>query len=208
MDGHQTLEELGWLEVRDIYDNQGLVHLAQSLGSVEPRVVNLSPTPSAQAKHKSFSYYYGLGQFPMHTDTAFWPIPARYIVLRSAGANDTPTLLLPFPKLQTLLNSCRVDTAIFGIRTHLGSRYGKAVFSQHPFGVRFDPCYMKGATEAAKELMGRLSFPDPGLIDRFKWSGTNALIIDNWKCLHARAPLATNGLGRKLFRVYVSETER
>jgi alpha-ketoglutarate-dependent taurine dioxygenase len=204
-----ALEEFGWVEIRDVSDNIALSHLADALGSITSRTIALlTPSSKGKASSRSFSYHYGRGQFPMHSDTAFWPTPARYVVLRSAEPCNTSTLLMQSPELRRILHGHRVDTAIFSIRTTAGNSYGKAIFSREPFGIRFDPCYMKATNSDARKLIESLSFPDSNSILKFTWTGSNALIIDNWKCLHARAPIDNGDTERRLSRIYVGGSQQ
>jgi alpha-ketoglutarate-dependent taurine dioxygenase len=206
MQGLRALASFGWMEVDGIHDTEELSRLAASLGRVSDRAIaSLSPSAIKQGRSRSFSYHYGLNQFPMHSDTAFWELPARYVVLRSARASNTPTLLLPFPNLRDILKASRAETAIFGVRTTIGSFYGKSSSSWNPFMVRFDPCYMTPANPDARRLAASLSYPDSSLIHRFFWNGANALVIDNWRCLHARAPIEAADTERTLTRIYVME---
>lgn len=201
----RVLDKEGWVEINGIDSDLALMNLAVSLGRIvgDQKISNLSPSSRAAATSRSFSHHYGLGQFPMHSDTAFWQMPARYVVLRSRSPSDTPTLLLPSARLKRLLDASPVDTAIFRIRTTSGNSYGKAVFARDPIGIRFDPCYMKATNSHARELMDNLSFPNDDNIHRLTWTGTNALIIDNWRCLHARASVGELDRNRTLSRIYV-----
>ena len=202
------LEQLGWMEVDHIQDTEGLLRLGKSLGRIVGDAQLLSPSDKQNATSRSFSYYYEHGQFPMHSDTAFWQAPARYVILKAQVASPTPTLLLPFPELQKIIQSARIETAIFSIRTTSGSHYGRAQFAKDTFGIRFDSCYMKSANRDAKALVDILSFPPNKLVERFEWRGTNALVIDNWRCLHARGSVAKGDSVRTLARIYVTRTER
>ena len=53
------------------------------------------------------SAQFGMGEFPLHTDTAFWTIPARFLILRVSGDTRRPTTLLSFRKL---INRGLIDT--------------------------------------------------------------------------------------------------
>src|SRR4051794_6145768 len=84
------LEFYGWQFVSNISSRDDLIKLAQSLGRPRPSltgsiVKELRPVAKHAAQRLTLSATYGLGTFPLHTDTAFWPVPARYVVLRVHG---------------------------------------------------------------------------------------------------------------------------
>jgi hypothetical protein len=57
----------------------------------EIRVVSAS-----RARTGTLSATYGSGDFPLHTDTAFWPVPARYVVFQLRGDTRRSTTILSF----------------------------------------------------------------------------------------------------------------
>src|SRR5215831_5432903 len=60
--------------------------LAASLGEVvhgrnRQQVEHVIPRTAETAYAGSLSTTYGLGSIPIHTDTAHWPVPCRYLVI-------------------------------------------------------------------------------------------------------------------------------
>jgi len=48
---------------------------------------------------KSFSYHFEFGNFPLHTDTAFWHLPAKYLILYSDIRSNAATTLVNFNEI-------------------------------------------------------------------------------------------------------------
>jgi hypothetical protein len=103
---NKKLADCGWVEVDEIRSTEALIILAESLGKIIPHPdgnhLNLvKPKSSEKAINGSFSNKYGYGEFPFHTDTAFWLQPARYIVMASLLASDTETVIISLGQLAT-----------------------------------------------------------------------------------------------------------
>lgn len=81
-----------------------LLAVASKYGKIIPDnngniVQKVRAKQSGTGIRESFSYCFGLGKFPWHTDTAFWNIPARYIILSSQMSSMCPTNCVKFDKL-------------------------------------------------------------------------------------------------------------
>jgi hypothetical protein len=81
--------------------------LAEKLGEIAPGrgrqlVEVIVPRTPDTAFAGSLSRKYGLGSLPLHTDTAHWPLPCRYLLIACAspGPIPTPTLLLDARRVQ------------------------------------------------------------------------------------------------------------
>jgi hypothetical protein len=213
--GHRIQSDLftaGWTEIAGVHDDKSLVELAGCMGEILPDhagnvVAKLTPTLVGQAASRSFSYHYGHGEFPLHTDTAFWPMPARYVLLRSERSSATATLLLSSESVDGAFGLSSARRAIFAVRTTKATVYS-APFLQPPhIGVRFDPCYMKPANATAMALVDAVR-QAATKAHEFFWTGANALVIDNWRCLHGRRYIEDGDIGRCLSRIYVGETKQ
>jgi alpha-ketoglutarate-dependent taurine dioxygenase len=95
--------------------------------------------------------------------------------------------------------------SIFLIRTVEGAVYGKILFDGMKHAVRYDPCYMHPVNGSASVLAKLLKETGANSADceRFEWGGNNAIILDNWRCLHGREKVEGNEIGRELWRVYI-----
>lgn len=197
-----------WLEINGVYDDESLIELAKQYGAIARNragesVAKLSPRRISQSSARSFSFHYGYGKFPLHTDTAFWMCPARYVLMRSNDSSCTSTLILDAENTMELFASPSAKNALFGILTNESTFYGSAMLGANR-GIRFDPCYMRPANSAAKHLSEQVGKASEKA-HAFEWTGANALLIDNWACLHGRNEIGLNDLGRCLSRVYIEE---
>ena len=84
------LDTYGWTYVDGISSCDELLALGRSLGRPVPSpkgemIKEIRVTPTGKARAGSQSSIYGTGPFPLHTDTVFWPVPVRYVILRAYG---------------------------------------------------------------------------------------------------------------------------
>lgn len=187
---------------------EAMLRIASALGTIirDPAgelVSLLRPQYSHQTLSRSFSFRHGHGAFPLHTDTAFWSIPARYLVLKAKQASPTCTTILSSHKAQRILSSSLAQRAIFGLRTTQSSRYCPVRIDGREDCYRYDPNYMKPANEQAKQLAVAIDNVASNLLTQITWTGSNAIVIDNWRCLHGRCAVTPGDLDRALLRIYV-----
>lgn len=154
----------------------------------------------------SFSNVYGLSQFPWHTDTAFWDIPCRYLLLSAESANDCPTIYHTFKSLVSDWEDFKIlaSKAIFKLTLPSGIRVVPFKFNRgKSTGYRYDQHIMSPYNESAKIIDAILK---NGIYKvkpiEVKWTGKNAIIIDNWMGIHSRG-VAVNCPDRKLYRLYI-----
>jgi hypothetical protein len=198
----------GWQVLDDIADNEALYAIGSSLGDLvtDPSrrmQAILRPRHSDEVLTRSFSYRHGYGAFPLHTDTAFWSTPARYIILRSIAPSSTTTLVLPKQATDLLFSDSRSNRAVFWLGTNTGTRYAKVRLEEPAVGYRFDPNNMRAANEDGKWLAERVLQAAASELTHIVWTGRNALVIDNWRCLHGRGEVAPHDSNRALLRLYV-----
>lgn len=204
----KLLHDVGWAEIDCVPNKKALQEIAQDLGIMIPGpsgeyVSVLCPVLNHESRSKSFSYHYGLGKFPLHTDTAFWKVPARYLVMMSDRPSSTDTNVLSSRGVQEVLGSKLARRAIFSIRTIRSNHYGTVLLENARSGIRYDPCYMKPANKSAEELVELLDSITTKHLHAIRWTGVNALIIDNWRSMHGRGSVDEEDLGRRLTRIYV-----
>jgi len=154
---------------------------------------DLKPRERDAAPRGSMSSITGTGAQPMHTDGAYLPQPPSHIALwcLDPGEAHCPTHLWPIDT--TRLRRDRPNTLTAPVWVAQGG--GHAPFYCSLFDatgsrvrVRFDPFCIRPASgsnlalDAAKTL---LSAYCTGRVD-VSWTRYSMLIIDNWRCLHAR----------------------
>lgn len=208
----QKLHVDGWQVLDDVGDSETLYAIGCFLGNLVADPLGqmqtiLRPRYSDEALTRSFSYRHGYGAFPLHTDTAFWPTPARYIILWSKAPNSTTTVVLPKQATDLLFSESLSEKAIFWLRTNTGTRYAKIRLEEPTVGYRFDPNNMRAANEHGKWLAERVLQVAASELTHIVWTGRNALVIDNWRCLHGRGEVAPHDYNRTLVRLYVHERD-
>jgi hypothetical protein len=189
---------------RDLAD--AMLQLSGQLGlplrgrSGAPLIDRLIPREPRLARHNTFSGTFGTGSFPLHTDTAHWLKPARYVVLGAARASSdaarTTITTVPCMDQVTLEH---IAAGIFVVASGRGGFLGSICQKDRPF-CRFDPLCMRPVDRASEDAMR--SFEE--LISgqqrtMIQWSVGDVVILDNWSVLHGRSA----GTGeRVLLRLY------
>lgn len=191
-----------------------LLELARSLGRPIPSptgeiVKELSPKPTDAARPGTFSHSYGTGSFPLHTDTAFWTTPSRLVVLRGTGDLRRHTTLLSFADLladRTGELLATAERSVWRARIPSGSFYCSMKFgSGNQVGWRYDAQCMSPANRAAVTMQQILSSRLLSVaVQQIQWTGTIALVLQNWQVLHGRGPAPNHELNRIVERIYVA----
>lgn len=189
-----------------------LILLSQKLGKPVPvrtgdnAITALTPAPGRQAHPNSLSSRFSCGEFELHTDTAHWAIPCRYILLAcvDSGGGGRPTLLLDTKRLPlSTVQFELLNTAPVRITNSRNSFYSTILSRGRDF-VRFDAGCMTAPTitgSMALEVLRRKNWP--AQVERFFWRPGLGLVIDNWRILHGRGLAATEDPRRKLLRVSI-----
>ena len=206
------LEYKGWATIPGIRDEQSLMALAHELGTPLPnptgqKISQLRIQARAAARPNTLSAKFGTGAFPLHTDTAFWLVPARFLVMRVIGDNRRSTLVCPFHGLTNLAGEnfpAVVRESIWTVR--LSGTLVYTPMTLRPRGIRYDTGCMNPANRAAEKFERAMSEIAP-LVDAKKihWSEGMAAVIDNWQCLHGRGAEPSLEGERILQRIYVGE---
>lgn len=170
-------------------------------------VETLRPKLPGAAPVSSLSGKYGFKQFPFHVDGAHWAVPARFLVLACLRSDEqrTPTLLADrkalalAPDEEALLRS-----AVFLVRNGRNSFYASIITNGQSF-ARIDPGCMEPLSaegEAALRLFSSERLAPH--VQRIVWKAGDVAIIDNWRMLHARAPVQSKNSERILLRCLVA----
>ena len=203
MDLISELSIRGYAQLDDINSLELALSATEGLGPLLPlngqRVQRLVPKEREAATSNSFSRRHGRSAFPLHTDTAFWDEPARFIVLFSCGISHSATRVLPANDTNELMASARCDNPVFLRRTIRGAVYSRPWGDAAELNALYDPCCMSAANVAAQE------FEEEALkagerSHRLCWRGNTALVIDNWRVMHGRESCADDN--RLLYRFY------
>lgn len=166
----------------------------------------LLPTEADAAKPRSLSKVHAVGEFPLHSDTAHWLTPCRYVMLAcvSPGSGSRPTLLmdarrLPLDEHQSSL----LHSTPLRVTNGRNSFFSTILSRARPF-VRFDPGCMTATTPdgvKALEVLARQNWPD--YIETVLWKTGTVLVMDNWRVLHGRGHADCPDADRKLLRISI-----
>lgn len=207
-----SLKEKGWTEFSSGSSDTELILMALKIGNIikHPNgqsVFTLKPKLECEAIKGTFSNKCGLKGFPLHTDTAFFKRPARYILMHSIKANGCDTTLLPkvdFWDSLTQSDKTKAERAVYLIKTNNEKFYTSFIFQENgKRGIKFDPSCMFPANKYAKEF--DLKFQE--ILSKAKplslqWTDGKTIIIDNWINLHGRKS-AEKDIDRQLKRIYI-----
>lgn len=214
-----TLKEIelrGWCFTAPMSDGE-ITSLITKLGPVvtsartNDNYVDLKPYEKQGAPRHSMSAHTGTGEQPMHTDAAFWPAPPRYVVLQclATGEAPCPTRLwsVDLPRL------ARDYGTLIEKPNWIASGGGNMPFycpildrRGTTTRLRFDPLCMH-AVGRGSQTIGEMMEMLEGHARRsaVEWTRGRVLLIDNWRCLHARASGADMAPSRRLRRWYIGE---
>ena len=215
-DYYNTLRRDGVVEL-DLGDspNQDLVEIASIFGEVVPgargEMIQLLPArDKGNGPIGSFSYKMGYGAFPWHTDTAYWDVPARYLLLTSSSASSCATLYQSFDAIREAIPDFDylISRAVFLLDIPGRKRYLSPCFKNNfgTFGIRLDFHIYDPMNDEAARVLDEVGAFLSRNYKRFLWTGNNALVIDNWRYIHARED-ASEDKTRVLKRLYINELD-
>ncbi len=207
------LRTKGWTLVDGVSSRAELLELGRALGCLVPApngelVKEIRRMPTDEAPPGSQSSIYGAGPFPLHTDTVFWPLPVRYILLRGYGDTRRPTTVMSFSNLvqecdAQFLTLAQSSVWIVGggpkrFYCSLQFRDGDAS------GWRYDVDLMSPANDAAVQVDKVLRpLVTSEKADSITWSDDTAVVLSNWTTLHGRGPEPPEEGVRVIERLYV-----
>lgn len=201
----------GIVIVEDICSQGELISLAKSIGKIIPHpngeeMATLKSNDGMNSLCGTFSKVYGLSEFPFHTDTAFWGLPARYVVMGMLTTSLCATNYISFSDIEKFISGdflSKARKSIYLVETFEGCKYTSPIFDNNgSHGFRFDANIMTPVNGHAKslhkEVLEAIDKIAPRIID---WNGNKAVVLDNWNCLHSRS--AVNNENREIFRIYL-----
>lgn len=194
------------------FSDVALLDLASSFGKVIPgargeMVQQLPAREIGNGPKGSFSYTVGYGQFPWHTDTAYWEVPARFLLLASEKASPCATTYQFFDAIKSAIADFDylIARAVFLMDVPGGRRYISPRFIMAgKRGYRLDFHIYKPVNKEAMTLMNLIGeFLEKNYL-RHLWTGKNVVVVDNWRIIHGRET-AIGDKNRILKRIYIDE---
>lgn len=203
----------GWTLVHGISSKEELLELGKALGhpvqtpngeyikEIKPFSVNDAPSGSQ-------SSIYGKGMFPLHTDTVFWPLPVKYVLLRARGDLRRPTTVRSFADI---LFDCDIQFNMLAENSVwlVGPGYRKFYCSmrfhyEDSIVWRYDTDLMSPINESAFKAE-KIFYPlvKSEKVDLINWSENTAVVLYNWIVMHGRGPEPPNEGLRVIERLYV-----
>ena len=155
----------------------------------------------------SFSYVVGYEQFPWHTDTAYWDVPARFLLLASEEASSCATTYQSFGEIK---NSIADFDYLMARAVYLMDVPGEKLYISPRFdilgkcGYRLDFHIYRPVNEEAETLMRLVEKILEKNYLRHLWTGKNVVVMDNWRMIHGREA-ASEDKNRLLKRIYINE---
>ena len=213
MNNIEILRKRGLVEIECTdFSDENLLHLASELGSVVPgaRGELVQPLPAREkgtGPIGSFSYSVGYGEFPWHTDTAYWGTPARFLLLASDTKSPCATTYQSFDVLQAQVEDFDylMKRAVYLLNVPGTRRYLSPLFEiGGERGYRLDFHIYRPINEEASLLKERISEVLEQNHLRHLWTGCNVIVLDNWRIIHARER-AIEDKNRLLKRIYINE---
>ena len=157
----------------------------------------LTPTRIGESKKKSLSQKYGLEEFPLHSDCAYYVKPPRFILLRYVGElkKVTPTVLVRIIKEKLSVEEIDfLNRAIWLVKGIKGNFYS-SIF-QNGF-IRYDPEIM--TLVSCRENLMRAILQKIE-IKNINWTKNKVVIINNWTCLHYRPKVKEIEYGNRILQ--------
>lgn len=195
-------------------EQKDLLRISCKLGTPKTEVRNpellrtLSPQPRELAKPNTLSSRFGTSAFPFHTDTAYWEMPARYILFYclNPGAGKRPTLLADSRRWRLTVGQ-RENLYEEVWQTINGRPFLCTLMETSVNGplIRWDEYCLRSVSRNAS--LGReivLDFLNRIEDMRIDWVEGAMLVIDNHRLLHARGSAVGNDIDRVLKKILIA----
>lgn len=194
------------------FSDETLLALASSFGKVVPgargeMVQTLPAREKGNGPKGSFSYVVGYEQFPWHTDTAYWDVPARFLLLASEKASSCATTYQSFDDIKNGIADFDylMARAVYLMDVPGERRYVSPCFDfLGRSGYRLDFHIYKPMNMEAENLMRLVGMMLEKSYHRHLWTGKNVVVMDNWRMIHGREA-AIEDKNRILKRIYINE---
>lgn len=176
---------------------------------VGPAVHLLKPLREDETTPNSYSGLFGYGKFPFHSDLAHWKRPPRFLFLRAlVGYSVVPTLLIDGNMLISQIGVRTMQRSLVKPRRPVqGAMPLMRLYDEIGAEklIRWDQTFIRPAGASGRsgfaQMQAALQKTEP--ISVALSAPGDTLIIDNWRMLHARAPVPAECKDRLLERAYL-----
>lgn len=211
----EQLNELnlkGWIEFYSLNNDEYLIDISKKIGEIinhpNGKLIDyLTPKVKTEAKKNTFSYNFEHQKFPLHTDTAFWNLPARFVLMSCEDTSETATTFVTYDEICKILTESELvnlKKSIFLVKTTNKNFYTSLIntYENNTF-LRFDRNCMKPINKNAKIALNIIDEKLNELtIHKVLWDKSKIFIFDNWRILHGRESFK-NEKTRTLKRIYI-----
>ncbi|MEC3876692.1 Fe(II)-2OG oxygenase family protein [Chryseobacterium salviniae] len=215
MISRQQLNELnlkGWIEFYSVNNDEYLLNISKEIGNIvnHPNgqlIDYLNPKRKINTIKNTFSHNFEHQEFPLHTDTAFWNLPARYVVMSCEETSETATTFITYDEIHKTLTVAELNElkkSIFIVKTPSENFYTSLINNlDNDVCLRFDKNCMKPINKSAKIALNILDEKLSLLcVNKVEWDKAKIFIFDNWRVLHGRESLKNDEM-RTLKRIYI-----
>ncbi|MBX7227025.1 MAG: TauD/TfdA family dioxygenase [Chitinophagales bacterium] len=206
-------EQKSWTVINQETNDKFLTLLANELGDIIAddngnKIQHLRPKLTGQGIKDTFSYKYGLDEFPYHTDTAFWAKPAKLILMTTELPSSCNTLLIDIKGFLNSLTESELvvfQNSVFTLKTPSQIKFVSVLQREkEDFIFRYDPNIMTPFNSNAKKCDDIIKeYIEDSKAIEIQWTGKNILVLNNWRMVHKRSE-CKNEPKRILKRIYIN----
>jgi len=199
---HQ-LELNGYMELNEITVAEILILLKQQYFKMKVTEHLLLPNKLNSNYAITLSKIYGVNPFPYHTDGANNISPPKYIILENLSKVDTltNTIICPFDLKLLFKEKPSLKDELFIILNGRNSFYS-TILTERNNGlnfIRWNPLIMKSISNIPFDINNIIN---DNLITKINWNVGKVVIVDNWRCVHARSKLDLISMKHRLIKRY------
>lgn len=213
-----AVESTGWTlipadEVGEIHALLGAMGRTLPAGPEGSRYRDLQPYSRDRAPQNSMSAITGTDAQPMHTDRAHTPHPPRYVALQciDPGEGRCPTKVwaLNGPGLARE-RPPMLSSPQWVFHNRAGTQFYSPIMEvlNCRVRIRFDPLsiypasFSRDSVASAEACLRSFAKEDEAT-----WERGALLLLDNWRCLHARSSGGGRAPSRRLRRWYIGDRD-
>ena len=169
----------------------------------------LTPRHTNHAPANTYSGFFGIQAFPLHTDLAHWFLPPRYFALRCViGSRSVSTSLLDVKELISVVGRQHLIRVLVRPRHPLKRNQPLLrLLSSREDGsqlFRWDSLFVVPATNGSQAICENIADGLASIepVEVLLENPGDTLILDNWRMLHGRSQVPIANEVRRVERAY------